>query len=61
MAQLRRDLDLALEPFSAKVLRQTGMEDLDRNGTTVLQIAGKVDRGHTPAPDFAFQLIAVAQ
>jgi len=59
--QPRSEVDFALEPLGAKCRGQLGMEDLERNGSIVLQIAGEVDCSHPPAPELALDRVAVGQ
>ena len=61
MAQPRGNLHLTLEPLGAEVLSQIRVEQLDRNGTAVLQVFSQVDRCHAPASDLTLQPVAVAE
>ena len=40
---------------------ETGMEDLEGDGTVVLQIAGEMDGGHATAPELTLERVATAQ
>jgi hypothetical protein len=37
------------------------VKHLERDGAIVLEIVGKIDRGHAAAPEFAFEAVAVGQ
>jgi len=54
-------LDLALEALRAERVGQLGVQHLERHGALVPEVAGEVDRGHSPAPQLALDHVAVLQ
>ena len=56
-----RNVDLTLEALEADTRGQVGMENLDRNRSTVLQILGQVHRRHAATTDLPLQVVAVAE
>jgi hypothetical protein len=61
MLQPRRQLDFALEALGAQRCRQLRLENLERYGTIVLDVARKVDRRHTATAKLPFNRIATGQ
>jgi hypothetical protein len=61
MVQLRCDLDLEQEA----VVRDRGgdvwLEDLYRDIAPMLEVLGKVDRGHAAATELAFDHVAIGE
>jgi hypothetical protein len=56
-----RELDLVLEALRAERRREFAVEDLERYEAVVLEIAGQVDRGHTPAAELPIEGVAIAK
>ncbi len=50
MIQARRDLDLVEEAVRPDRLGELGSQDLDRDLTVVLQVAGEIDVAMPPLP-----------
>jgi hypothetical protein len=61
MIESGRDLDFAEEPLRTQRRRELGAKHLDRDRTVVLQVPGKVNRGHAPAAEQALDAITVGQ
>ena len=59
--EIRRDLDLGEEPLDAQHRTELGIQQLERHGTVVAQIAGEIDRGHAAGADLALDGVAVRQ
>ena len=57
--ELGGELDLALKPLGPDGGRELGVEDLDRDPAIVLDVAGKEDRGHSPATELALDGVPV--
>ena len=55
MLQAGRDLDLAMEPLSAKDGREVIPQHLERDSALVFKIVDEVDHGHPPASQLAFE------
>jgi hypothetical protein len=51
--------DLAQEALRAEGVSQLRVQDLERDGTVMLEIMREVDRGHPPAPELALKHVAV--
>jgi hypothetical protein len=61
MLELRGEADLSEKTLGAEHRRELRMEDLQRHGTAVLQIARQVDPGHPAAPELALEQVAAAK
>jgi hypothetical protein len=53
------DLDLPQKPLGTQGSSQLRAENLQRNGTLVLQILSEIDRGHPTTTDLPFDGVAV--
>jgi hypothetical protein len=54
-------LDFPKEALGAQHLGQLGAQHLDGDQTTVLEVAGEIDRGHASAPKLALECVVFAQ
>ncbi len=61
MLQPGGDLDFPEETFRAKQVGQFRAKHLEGDHTTVLEVAGEIDRGHAPAPKLALECVVFAQ
>jgi hypothetical protein len=61
MLKASGELDLVLEALRAERCSELGVEDLERHQAFVLEIAGEVNRGHTPTTELALERVAVGQ
>ena len=61
MLQVRRDLDLGEKPVDAKHGAEFGLQDLERDLTVVLEVAGEVHRRHAAFADFANDGVAAGE
>ena len=61
MLQAGGEADLSEETIGTQGIGELGVEDLQRDGPVVPQVAGKVDRGHTPAPELALERVSLPQ
>ncbi len=61
MLEPRGELDLALKALRAQTGGEVRMEHLEGHGALVLDVLGEVDRRHAPAPELAFEQVAVAE
>jgi hypothetical protein len=53
--------DFALKPFRPQRYRQLGVEQLQGHRAIVAQVAREVYRGHTAAPQFTLDDVAIAE
>jgi hypothetical protein len=53
--------DLALEPFRAERGGELGEENLERDRTVVLDVAGEIDRGHATPAELTLERVPPAQ
>ncbi len=60
MVELRGDLDLAEESLRTQRGGQLRLEDLDGDLAAMLQVVGKIDRGHATSAEFAIDAVALA-
>ena len=61
MLQIRRDLDLAQEPFDAEYRTEFRLEHLDGDGAIVLDVVREKHRGHAAGADLAVEAVATAK
>ena len=61
MRQRGGEADLAQEPLAAERFGEVRMEQLDRDGALVLQVAREVDRRHAARAQLALDHVAVRQ
>ena len=59
--ELRRSLDLLHEPVGAEHGGEFGPQHLQRNLAVVLQVLGKIDRGHAAFAESALDAVAVGE
>ena len=61
MVQACGDGNLTQESLGTECGGELGIQDLESDGTIVLQIAGEEHGPHSPAPDLALDTVAVGQ
>ena len=61
MLEARGEADLALEALGAECLLEFLAEDLEGDGTAVLQVLGEVDRRHAALAQLALDAVAVSE
>ena len=59
--QVRRDADLTQKPLRPDDGRELRQEDLERDWPIVPKVPREEDRGHSAAPDLAFDRVAVRE
>jgi hypothetical protein len=55
------ELDLALEPIGAEGDGHRRQEDLEGDGSLVLEVPGEIDRGHPAPAELALDEVAIGQ
>jgi hypothetical protein len=53
--------DLALKPLGTGARAQLRPDDLERDGTIVLEVTGEVDRGHAAVSQLVLERVTVAE
>jgi hypothetical protein len=61
MLQAGCDLDLAVEALRAERGSELGEQDLEGDGSLVLQVLGQEYRGHPPASELALERVLTRQ
>ena len=58
MLQVRGDADFGQEPIDAEHGTEVGIEDLERDGPAMLDVAREIDRGHAATADLTVDRIS---
>ena len=61
MLQVRGDADFGEEPLDAEHGAQVGVEDLERDGSVVLDVAREIDRGHAATADLSVDRVSAGE